>query len=107
MSRYFALVNADNVVEDVAVGDDNFIAERQAPVGKQWVETVMDGAGGKNYASIGGTYDAGMGDFIPPKPFPSWTQSGNHWAAPVAKPDGNWFWVESTLSWVAGDPNVH
>jgi hypothetical protein len=45
------------------------------------------------------------GEFIPPKPFPSWTKDlvNKKWVAPVEYPsDGNnYVWDEATLSWVS------
>lgn len=58
----------------------------------------------KNYAQIGGTYDAARDAFIPIKDFDSWVLDENtcRWKAPVDKPnDGNQYaWDESTTSWV-------
>lgn len=98
--HYFALVNSENVVEQVIVGPEEYPEENDPGVGKQWVETFMNGQGGKNYAGIGHIYDPAIQDFLSPKPFPSWVQNGNQWEAPVAKPEGDWLWEESTGSWV-------
>lgn len=45
------------------------------------------------------------GDYVfeapyPPKPFPSWTWSGEYWAPPVPIPNYPANWDEPTLSWV-------
>lgn len=54
------------------------------------------------FAQIGYTYDSSLDQFIAPKPFESWTlNSNNIWVAPSSKPEGNYWWNESTLSWVA------
>lgn len=79
MSQYFALVNSENLVEQVIEGDENFVSLHPAEAGKQWVETFINDQDGKNYAGVGYTYDPGMNDFIPPKPYPSWVQNGNTW----------------------------
>ena len=100
MSRYFALVNGSNVVENVIEADQPFIDAHPAAAGKQWIETFMNGENGKNYAGIGNTYDVGIGDFLDAKPYPSWVQSGNTWVPPTARPAGNWKWDENSVSWI-------
>jgi hypothetical protein len=56
----------------------------------------------KQYAGIGFTYDASADVFVAPQPFPSWTLDSNHdWQPPTPKPEGQHYWKESTLQWVA------
>lgn len=57
----------------------------------------------KNYAGIGYTYDEELDAFIPPKPFDSWILNKEIclWESPIPEPEtGNWYWNESTLSWI-------
>ena len=62
----------------------------------------------KNFASLGGTYDAAKDAFIPPQPFPSWVLDDDTclWDAPTPRPspDGEDFqpyeWDEASLSWI-------
>lgn len=69
-----------------------------------WKQTSYNGSIRKNFASIGGAYDADLDAFIPPMPFPSWVL--NHetcqWQAPVPKPDTEelLIWDESSGNWV-------
>ena len=60
----------------------------------------------KNFAIIGGTYDADRDAFIAQKQFNSWVLDEDtcHWVPPIPDPhleDGNWYdWNEATQSWV-------
>jgi len=70
--------------------------------GGTWVQTSFNNRIRKQFAGIGYTYDADADEFICPQPFPSWAlDSNNDWQAPTSKPAGNYYWNESTLSWVA------
>ena len=78
-----------------------------------WVQTSYNTLGGvhllggtpfrKNYATLGGKYDAQRDAFLDPKPFPSWilNETTCIWEAPVQKPtDGQSYeWNESTQQW--------
>ena len=81
--------------------------------GGTWVQTSYNTFGGehssggtplrKNYAYIGGTYDASLDAFVHPKPFSSWTLNEETclWEAPVPMPiDGKYYrWNEETQAW--------
>jgi len=76
---HFARVNAQGIVEQVIVAEQDFIDS--LPDKSSWVQTSYNTIGGqhpegrplrKNYAGVGYTYDAQRDAFIPPKPFPSW-----------------------------------
>lgn len=55
----------------------------------------------KQYASIGYSYDSVNDVFIVPKPYASWSLDDNFdWQPPTPKPDGDYIWNESTLSWI-------
>ena len=54
------------------------------------------------YAGIDYTYNADADVFVAPQPYPSWTLDANHdWQAPTPKPEGDFYWDEETLSWLA------
>lgn len=41
------------------------------------------------------------GEWVPPRPYPSWSWDGDDWVAPVPKPTpGEWTWNEETQEWV-------
>ena len=85
-----------------------------------WVQTSYNTRGGKhyapnsntedsgapirkNFAAIGGTYDATRDAFIPPQLFPSWILDEDKciWEPPTSKPDDgkDYIWDEATKSW--------
>ena len=82
-----------------------------------WKQTSYNTVGGthllggtpfrKNFASIGGIYDADKNAFIAAKPFNSWTLNNDTclWEAPTAYPsDGKTYkWDEDSTSWVELD----
>jgi hypothetical protein len=56
----------------------------------------------KQYAGVGYTYDADADVFVAPQAFPSWSLDDNHdWQAPTPKPEGDFYWDEESLSWLA------
>lgn len=63
----------------------------------------------KNYAVIGGTYNAELDAFIPPKPFNSWVLDENTclWEPPISYPnDGQQYtWDEESTSWLLLPPS--
>jgi hypothetical protein len=63
--QYFAQINNDNVVTNVAVVTSEFMAENPERYPGTWVETFID-VPGKTYAGIGYTYDPILKDFIAP-----------------------------------------
>ena len=96
--KFWAIVNEENIVENVVVGNEDY-ANEYPEEGKRIIETVQGGP--KNYAGIGYTYSDELDDFLSPKPYPSWIINGNKWEAPSPKPEGDfWRWDEETLSWV-------
>jgi len=70
--------------------------------GGDWVQTSYNNNIRKQYAGIGFTYDLAADVFVAPQPFPSWTLDSNHdWQPPTPKPEGNYYWNEAELEWVA------
>lgn len=109
---HFARVNAQGIVEQVIVAEQDFIDT--LPDKTSWVQTSYNTHAGqhpegrplrKNYAGIGYTYDPQRDAFIPPQPFPSWVLNEDTclWDSPVPYPnDGALYrWDELTQSWVA------
>lgn len=72
--------------------------------GGEWIQTSYNNRIRKQYAGIGYTYDAVRDEFVAPQPYPSWTlDENNDWQPPTPKPDGNYYWNENELVWVAND----
>ena len=88
----FAVLDGESVV-NVIVADSKDIAEELT--GKNCVEATTV------KAQVGGKYSEG--NFIEPKPYPSWILDENYdWQPPVAYPsDGALYtWNEDNLEWV-------
>lgn len=64
-AQYFAKLDGNNVVVDVAVTTTEFMATNPDRYPDTWVETFLD-VKGKTYAGIGYTYDAELKNFIAP-----------------------------------------
>ena len=117
---HYAFVNAQGIVEQVIVAEQDVIDSGLFGSPSSWVQTSYNTRGGvhygqdnqpdggvalrANYAGIGHTYDAQNDAFYAPQPYPSWTISAPtwQWQAPTPYPtDGkNYAWNEATLSWV-------
>ena len=56
----------------------------------------------KNYAGLGYTYDPVRDAFYAPQPYGSWTLNEDTclWECPVEKPEGEYYWKESTQEWI-------
>ena len=69
--QYFAQLDDDNVVIDVAVVSADFMAENPDRYPGRWGETFFD-MPGKQYAGIGMIYDEDTDNFVaPPSPSPA------------------------------------
>jgi hypothetical protein len=79
----------------------------------KWVKTSYNSKIRKNYAYVGGTYDAKRDAFIGPKPFDSWILDENLcvWIAPKPHPEPEtlaginpfkYIWDESVMDWILG-----
>lgn len=69
-AQYFAQIDANNVVTNVAVVQQDFLEANPERYTGTWVETFFD-TEGKTYAGIGYTYDPATQDFTaPPAPEP-------------------------------------
>jgi hypothetical protein len=97
-ATYFAQVT-DGVVTDVRAVTAEFMADNPERYLGIWIETFI-GVQGKTYAGIGYTWN-GV-NFVSPQPFASWSlDANNDWQAPTPKPEGNCYWDEESLSWLA------
>ena len=67
--QYFAQINENNVVTNVAVVDRSFLEENLDRYEGTWVETFVD-ALDKTYAGIGYIYDPITKDFTAPPYIP-------------------------------------
>lgn len=67
--QYFAQIDADNVVINVAVVNQQFIDENPDRYLGTWVETFVD-LPTKTYAGIGYVYNPKTKDFLLPIPSP-------------------------------------
>jgi hypothetical protein len=67
-----------------------------------WIQTSYNKNFRGNFAGIGMSYNSIKDVFHGKKPYESWVlgDDGN-WYAPTQKPEGNYYWDESTLAWVA------
>jgi hypothetical protein len=111
---HFAKVDQGRVIK-VIVAEPEFFNNFIDTEPGDWIQTSYNTHGGvhslggtplrKNFATIGGTYDASKDAFIPPKPFASWTLNNTTclWEAPTEMPkDGKRYdWSESTQNWNA------
>jgi len=106
---HYAFLDENNIVVEVITGkDETELIDGLTPEqwyenyrGQRCVRTSYNHNIRKQYAGIGYSYDADTDVFVAPQPFPSWTLDSNHdWQAPTPKPEGNWLWDESKLSWV-------
>jgi hypothetical protein len=117
----FAKLNANNVVVDVNVVNDetvgNLAFPESEPVGvafltewsggySNWKQTY-DGNGilfRKNCGVIGGTYDPTLDAFIAPSPYPSWLLNLDtcQWEPPIPYPtnENAYLWDEEAQQWV-------
>ena len=110
---YFAELDENNIVINViAVHNNELLVDGVESEEKgiafcntikpaKWVKTSFNATIRKMYAWIGCSYDAEADVFVRPQPFPSWSLDSNHnWQAPTPKPEGDFYWNESSLSWL-------
>ena len=107
---HYAFLDTNNVVTQVIVGiDETELIEGLDPEtwygnfrGQVCKRTSYNNNIRKQYAGIGYTYDADADVFVAPRPYPSWLLDENHdWQPPTPKPDGDYYWSEEDLEWVA------
>ena len=108
---HYAFLDENNIVTEVISGRNedeivNGISDWEAHyselMGQRCVRTSYNGNIRKQYAGAGFVYDAVKDQFVQPQPFASWSlDSNNDWQAPTPKPEGNFYWDEESLSWLA------
>ena len=120
---HFAQLDDNNLVTQVIVVSNDVIRNEPFPASEpigiefcqslfgtdtRWAQTSYNASFRYNYAGIGYLFDATVGAFIPPKPYPSWLLNTNtfQWEPPVPYPnDGkDYIWDEATQSWVLENP---
>lgn len=106
---HYAYLDDDNMVVAVIVGKDEselingLDTETYYALGTNYTvkRTSYNGNIRKQFAGIGYKYDVVADVFIAPQPYPSWSLNNNFdWQPPTPRPDGKYYWDESTLSWI-------
>ena len=112
MAHYAKVVNG--TVTQIIVAEADFFDTFVDDIPGEWIQTSYNTREGvhklggtplrKNFAWVGGTYDATRDAFLPPKPYASWTLDENTciYVPPTSYPtDGkDYIWNASTKSWV-------
>ena len=112
MAHYAKVVNG--TVTQVIVAEAEFFDTFVDDSPGEWIQTSYNTRAGthtlggtplrKNFAAVGGIYDATKDAFIPPKIFESWILDEDKciWEPPTPEPsDGkDYIWNETTKSWV-------
>jgi len=81
---------------------EQFYESQEWNAGLTCKRTSYNGNIRKQYAGIGYSYNADADVFVESQPFPSWTLDANHdWQPPTPKPEGDYYWNEAELEWVA------
>lgn len=106
---HYAFLDENNIVTEVITGIDESETIEGLDTetwygnfrGQVCKRTSYNGNMRKQYAGIGYSYDPVADIFIAPQPFASWSLDNNFdWQAPVPKPNGDYVWDESILSWI-------
>ena len=112
---HFAKIENDTVVSVIVISNDDCNGGEfpsSEPVGQAfiasiglsgvWKQTSYSASFRNYYAGIGFKYFANTDKFVPLQPYPSWTlDANNDWQPPTPKPEGNYYWNEAELAWVA------
>jgi len=119
---HYAYLDSNNIVVKVLTGVDETVTQLDNGVevggsseaweqfyeSQEWnagltcKRTSYNGNIRKQYAGIGYSYNADADVFVESQPFPSWTLDANHdWQPPTPKPEGDYYWNEAELEWVA------
>lgn len=113
---HFAELDGEGVVLNVITVNNETLEHKEFPesealgvafcaglFGGVWKQTSYTGAFRKNFAMIGGKYDADLDAFVAPKHFPSWILNTDtaQWESPLPLPeDGHFKWDEDIQNWV-------
>ena len=108
---HYAFLDENNVVTEVITGRNedevvNGISDWETYYGnfrgQRCIRTSYNNNIRKQFANIGFTYDEAADEFVRWQPFASWSlDSNNDWQAPTPKPEGDFYWDEESLSWLA------
>lgn len=118
---HYAQIDENNIVVQVVVASDEFIAEGGLGDPSKWIKTSYNTRnnvhelGGtplrKNFASVGYIYHPDGDFFSPPQPYPSFVlnRETGQWEPPVSAPDTRgtdkqFIWDEKTKSFVELPP---
>jgi len=109
--RVVVIDNENTINEDGVESEVVGVAFCQSLFGNDtnWVQTSYNSSFRKNYASVGGTWDAENDAFYEIRPFPSWNlDSDFKWQAPEPMPNpqfnsngdplGTFFWDEQSYN---------
>jgi hypothetical protein len=96
----WAKLNSDNLVVNVEMADENWIAEfRKENPDSEFVYVKQTSA--TKEAVLDGYYDTENKVFVRPKPYFDWVLDSNFdWIPPVPKPEGNFEWNQTSKEWV-------
>lgn len=112
MAHFAKLDENNNVIEVHVVNNAVLDPENEEATGiafltewsnghTNWRQTSYNNNFRKQYAGVNYFYDLVADVFVAPQPYPSWSLDKNFdWNPPIAKPEGNYDWDESTLSWI-------
>jgi len=110
---HYAFLDENNIVTEVITGiDETELIEGLDTEtwygnfrGQICKRTSYNGNIRKNYAGIGFSYNLELDAFVAPKPLDSWIldEATARWKAPIAKPEGNYYWDEETLAWLEAE----
>jgi hypothetical protein len=90
--------NEDEVVNGISDWETYYGEFR----GQRCVRTSYNNNIRKQYAGVGFTYDEAADEFVSFSPFHSWSLDvNNDWQPPTPKPEGDFYWDETALAWVA------
>ena len=109
---HYAKVLDGFVVQNI-VAEADFLETYVDETAGEWIQTSYNTQGGvhtlggtplrKNFATVGGRYDAENDAFYNLQPFPSWTLNTTTylWEAPSSLPegDGYYIWDEENKRW--------
>ena len=109
---HYAFLDADIVTEVIVGIDETELIEGLDPetwygnfrgqVCKRTSYNAATNGFRKQYAGKGFTYDHVRDEFVAPQPHASWTlDENNDWQPPTPKPEGEHYWSEKDLVWVA------
>lgn len=118
---HFAELDENNYVKRVVVVDDRDTSDANGVekehigkahlekiLGGNWIQCSYNNKIRRRYPAEGYFYDSNLDIFVPPSPFPSWTEKdeSGEWQPPASagsKPADTeevfYYWDENTVSW--------